>query len=356
MVLLLSSTEVEEALDITEGTEALEKAYRGMATGRAVNRPRSHTFTPTKQPGTYHLFKTIEGGVCELGLYSLRINSELWHLSNAGRTVKVPAASGSRYVEFILYFSLEDGQLVAILPDGILQKTRVAMTHALAAKHLLGKPARCMGLFGSGWQASAQAEVQASVHGLERIDVFSPNRDHRHSFAARMSERLNLEVRPVDRPEDVVRDADFVVAATNSPKPIFTKDMLKPGLHFSSIKSASEISPDFVQLCHRRYVHNKLEPLYFFCNDETPPELTPGRQWQMDTSDWPSLAEVIAGQAPGRESPEEITLMLDGDVGGAGLGTQFTAVGACVIARARELGLGKELPLDWFLDVEEHSH
>lgn len=356
MVLLLSSADVEQALEIADAVDALEESYRGVATGRAINRPRSHTFTPSGQGGSYHLFKTLEGGACDLGLYALRINSELWRLSDTGRVAKVPAVPDGRYVEFVLFFSLENGQLVAILPDGILQKMRVAMTHALAAKHLLPSPAHSMGLFGTGWQASAQAEVQARIHGLQLIRVFSPNVDRRRAFAARMAEKLRIEVQAVDDPAGVVRDVDFVVAATNAQKPVLSADMLRPGLHLSSIRSSTEVSSDVVARCNRRFVQNRDEPLNYFCDDSTPASLVSGRKGDFETSGWPTLAELIAGKVTGRSHASDITLMVDGYSGGAGLGTQFVAVGASVIARARQLGLGRELPLDWFLDAEDHSH
>jgi hypothetical protein len=59
----------------------------------------------------------------------------------------------------------------------------------------------------------------------------------------------------------------------------------------------------------------------------------------------PLYAEVISGKAQGRTSREQITQYRP--VGNWGL--QFSSVGAVVYRRAKEQGLGRKLPTEWFL-------
>ena len=59
----------------------------------------------------------------------------------------------------------------------------------------------------------------------------------------------------------------------------------------------------------------------------------------------PLYAEVISGKAPGRTNRDQITQYRP--VGNWGL--QFSSVGALVYRRAKEEGLGRELPTEWFL-------
>jgi alanine dehydrogenase len=54
----------------------------------------------------------------------------------------------------------------------------------------------------------------------------------------------------------------------------------------------------------------------------------------------------VAGRVKGRSSADQITLYNNN----TGSGIQFAAVGAAVLKRARALGLGKELPTEWFLE------
>jgi ornithine cyclodeaminase/alanine dehydrogenase-like protein (mu-crystallin family) len=53
---------------------------------------------------------------------------------------------------------------------------------------------------------------------------------------------------------------------------------------------------------------------------------------------------VIAGKAAGRCSDHEVTCFINN----LGLGYQFAAAGAVVYRKARESGIGREIPTDWF--------
>jgi alanine dehydrogenase len=59
----------------------------------------------------------------------------------------------------------------------------------------------------------------------------------------------------------------------------------------------------------------------------------------------PKLADVLGGRAPGRASPQQTTWYLNSGLLGAG----FEALAAAAYERARELGIGTEIPTDWFL-------
>jgi hypothetical protein len=58
-----------------------------------------------------------------------------------------------------------------------------------------------------------------------------------------------------------------------------------------------------------------------------------------------SLADLAAGRAKGRTSPNEITYSERGNLQGA----QFYAVAGKVYELAKRAGLGREIPTDWFL-------
>jgi ornithine cyclodeaminase/alanine dehydrogenase-like protein (mu-crystallin family) len=58
------------------------------------------------------------------------------------------------------------------------------------------------------------------------------------------------------------------------------------------------------------------------------------------------IQELVSGRIKGRTSADQITLYNNN----TGSGIQFAAVGAAVMRRAQVLGLGKELPTEWFLE------
>jgi len=103
---------------------------------------------------------------------------------------------------------------VAIMPDGVIQKVRVAAMSAVGARYLAPERPKVLGLFGSGWQASAHLEFLAAQYKFDQIKVFSPNQEHCREFCRGMSEKLGCEVRSVGTPKEAVDGSDFVQAAT----------------------------------------------------------------------------------------------------------------------------------------------
>jgi alanine dehydrogenase len=254
-------------------------------------------------------------------------------------------------------FSVESGALLAILPDGYIQKMRVALTHALAAKYLARADAKVLGLFGSGWQASAQAVVQSRVRKLSKVKVYSPSAEHRGRFVKRLSSLVQADVEAASGPEDLMKGAEIVLAATDSLAPVIRQESLEPGMHLSSVRAWTEVEAEALKRCHRVVVHNKTKSLDYVCGDVIPQEMVSAEGPGLGTEDCPELADVVGGKVAGRANSQEITIFVDGNqAGGPGIGIQFAAVGSVVDRRAMKAGLGQELPLDWFLDREDHPY
>jgi alanine dehydrogenase len=363
MVLALSASEVETLLDPVECFPAIERVYRDLGQDRAVNRPRSHTFMPVegRDDGARFLFKTIEGGSASLGVYILRLNSELWVPPSKEKPWirKVPTTEDGRFTEFMLMFSARDGRLMALFPDGQIQKTRVALTHALAAKYLARADAKVLGLYGSGWQAGAQAEILAATRKLERIQLFSPNPAHREAFAERLSARLDCEIRVAESPDRVMEGADIVIGATNATSTVIRAAGLARGMHVSSVRSRAEIEPAILSRADRIVVHNRTESFDHWCGD-MPPGIVDQKPLGIDRKDFPQLSDIVGGGQKGRMSADDITVFVDGDrAGGPGIGIQFAAVCFTLYEKAMALkakgrSVGQELAPDWFLDREDH--
>jgi alanine dehydrogenase len=90
------------------------------------------------------------------------------------------------------------------------------------------------------------------------------------------------------------------------------------------------------------------KPLHVTAKGLAVPEMAESKGWALgkgiDFMAAPTLADVIAGKAPGRTSDEEVTCF----VNNLGLGYQFAAAGAMVYRKAKERGLGRDLPTEWF--------
>ena len=354
MTLLLTNEEVERALVPEEAITATETIYRELAEGKAVNRPRSQTYFPIESkehPGFQYRMKTQEGAGADCGVWALRITSDMAGFSyTAGvkRRRILRAASGDKWCGLIILFDLERIEPIAIMPDGVIQKVRVAALSVVGAKYLAPEKPKVLGLFGSGWQAGAHIEFLCRQFPFEKVKVFSPNREHCRDFCAQMSVQLGRAVDPADSPRACVEGSDFVQTATAAWDPVFDGHWVEKGVYVASIGGADasnkrrEIDDECIRRADVYAVHSKEVARL----DQSPDV------WEVAQKGifpWDSIHEIqdlIVGRAQGRTSPDQITVFNNN----TGAGTQFAALGSAILKRARAQGLGRELPTDWFLE------
>jgi alanine dehydrogenase len=354
MTWLFNNDEVEKALTPEISIEATEQVYRELAEGVAFNRARSQVYLPVESknnPGFQYRFKSQEGGSPGTGVWALRITSDMaGHSFTAGvkRRRILPVATGNRYCGLVILFDIERIEPIAIMPDGVIQKMRVAALSAVGAKYLAPEKPRVLGLFGSGWQASAHIEYLCSLFPFERIKVYSPNESHRRKFAATMSDKLGCRVDAAASAQETVEGSDFIQAATAAWDPVFDGHWVEKGMYIASIGGADasnkrrEIDDETIRRADLYIVHSKE-----VARLDQSPDIWEAAQKGIKA--WDSIHEIqdlLSGKAPGRTRPDEITVFNNN----TGAGTQFAALGSAVLKRARDLGLGREIPTEWFLE------
>ncbi len=348
MTLLLTNEDVEQVLDMGASLRALEPAYRELAEGQAVLRRQSQTYLPGPLPASSYCLKTVEGGSETLGVMAIRMTSDVLRgreVAGTLRREKVAAAPGGRFLGLVLLFSTSTGELLAIIPDGIIQRLRVGASSALAADRLARANASTLGLIGSGNQAEAQLRGLACVRQLERVRVYSSTREHREAFATRMSRELGLVVKAVSTAREAVEGADIVATATNTGTPLIEAAWVEPGMHFGFIREF-EVDDATLGRADLLYVHTQQGEIDHFTprGNEELAQLQRGRGYPWHQ--YPELSDLVAGQAPGRSRDGQVTMFMNN----FGIGIQFAALGACAWREARARGLGQEIPTDWFLE------
>jgi ornithine cyclodeaminase/alanine dehydrogenase-like protein (mu-crystallin family) len=363
-MLILSNEEIESFLSIQTCIDALERAYRSWHQGKAINRPRTDLVLPSPNESGVYAFKSMEAGLTDPPIVAMRINSDIirWR-QQAGRVLKtkVPAAPGDKYVGLVMLFSTENGEPLAIFPDGVVQRMRVASSSAIAARHLARQDASTLALFGSGWQAGSHLPAMCAVRDLKRVNVYSPTQANRDAFVKEMQHKVSAEVRAVDNPEDAVRDADIIATTTNSLSRVINPDWVKPGMHVTCVR-VPELGDETIRKVDRLIIHShKHAPENYvagFGDDGIPAhdaidiiKRGPGKANDslVEHPFWlaaPELRELVAGSVAGRSTAEEITCFLNN----LGIGLQFAAVGAAVYQEAKAKGVGREIPTDWFLE------
>ena len=350
MTLILSNTEIERLLAMEELIAALEDAYLELAAERGANGPRADIVTPTSYGGEgYYSLKSMSGVVPKFGKGAIRLNSDILGfpaMGGAKRRVKIPAAPGGRYVGLVLLFSTHDGAPLMICPDGVMQRLRVGATSAIAAKHMARRDSSRVAIIGSSGQAMAQLQGLDAVFRLGEIRVYSPDPQHRERFAREAGEQLRKRVQACDSGAAACAGADIVACATSSLGPVFFKTWLERGMYVTSIRpGATEIERAAWDHFDRMAIFNDTDSAFSLRThgiklDSDKGEVLPAAL--------PTLGDILTGRAQGRTNADETTCFLNN----LGMGYQFAAAGHVVYEKARALGIGRELPTEWFTEAE----
>ncbi|MBI4483127.1 MAG: ornithine cyclodeaminase family protein [Acidobacteria bacterium] len=357
-VLLISREESEAVLTPEICMEVLERAYREEGAGSAVNRTKANILIPTQSPDRWYRYCTMEGGIGGMQVAAIRIKSDLLHHYSVDGHPRIDwhCVVPGRFFGLILLFSAEDGALLAFLHDAHIQHMRVAATVALITRHMARRDASILGILGSGGMAWTHALHLTKVRDIRKILVYSPNPEHRFRFARQAAEVLGIETRSIEDPEPLVRQSDIVAACTNSTEPVVLGRWVKEGTHlvltqafefddecWQKIDQYIEYrSPIGVQgsTSEARYT---APPDPKFRGGTSRQDMEKERRW-VGQENIHTLPELLLGKAPGRVHDRQITACRN-----EGTGVQFAAVALKVYELAKEKGLGRPLPLEWFL-------
>jgi ornithine cyclodeaminase/alanine dehydrogenase-like protein (mu-crystallin family) len=348
MTLILNNDEIRQALNVNDCLEVMEESYRELASSQAVNRPTSHSYLSHSLPQATYSFKSVDGGIRKFGVLALRITSDIVQEKKVGEMVrleKLPLAGKGSFLGLVQLFSVETGELLAIMPDGLIQQTRVGVTSALGVKAMARKDSQTMALIGSGGQARSHFRFLTAVRPIKKVKIFSPNADHRKAFAAAMERQTEIPAEAVESAEAAIKNCDIVCTATNSSRPVFSAKLLEPGMHYNSIREF-EMDEAALERSDVVAIHTRFGGIQHFQPPGIEKDL-PGvrREKERDWSRYPEIQDLLVGKAPGRSNDKQITFFLNN----VGTGVQFAAMGYTAYRAAKAKGLGREIPTEWFL-------
>ncbi len=316
--LFLSSSDVDGVASPAEFVDAVREGYRQHGEG-APARPRTRLLRGDP-PGMLTDYAAVlpETGVMGGYMYAAGFGEQdAWFMTPL--------------------FDAESGEPLAVLDGASMNPFKTGATGAVGVDALARDDAETLAVIGSGAQARGQLRATATVRDFERVDVFSPTREHRESFATEMDDLLAPTVRPVESSAAAVEGADVVITATNASQPVFDGNRLEAGTHVTAMGqyNAEKRELDTTTIERATYVPDLRERI----------EIDAGsfihavEVGVVDESHvHAELGEVVAGTVEGRSSADEITVF---DSGGTGIET--VAGGALVYDRALDAGLGTEI-------------
>ncbi|HEY7319077.1 MAG TPA: ornithine cyclodeaminase family protein [Candidatus Binatia bacterium] len=335
-MLLITDEEVNSSVTVSDCVSAMETAFRDLAEGTATDSPRERMFVgKANDPKLYSLGRQC-GALERFNVSALRVMSN-----------KRPEVRGPRDNHFILLFSTETGQLLAIIQGFTLSGLRLGATTAIAAKYLAPKHELEVGVFGTGKMARANFEGVAAVTKIRRAKVFSRSADHRLDFCREMERKLGLSVVPVDDPKIAVTDSDLVLGATNANTPIYDGNWLKEGALAISLRNSDRNKKprEFDDVAIKRSAFVVVCSKHQITYDDQREILDPMDKGFLSWERIYELKDVVSGTFPGRQSVNDIIFYHSN----AGNGIQFATVGFKAYEAAKKSGKYRELPDEWFV-------
>jgi ornithine cyclodeaminase len=234
----------------------------------------------------------------------------------------------------MILFSAQTGLVEALLLDnGYLTDVRTAAAGAVAARHLAPERVQIAGVIGTGMQARLQIEAAQLVRPFRQVLVWGRDFTRAEACAADLGARLGIEARAEHEPARLVADSQLVVTATPSRAPLLRADWMHPGLHITAMGSDQAGKNELEAQALARadlYVADRTSQCAAL--GELRCAIAAGL---MRAEGLTELGAVVAGQAAGRNSEDQITIC---DL--TGTGAQDTAIAAHAVALARQSGAG----------------
>jgi ornithine cyclodeaminase/alanine dehydrogenase-like protein (mu-crystallin family) len=359
MTLFLNNEDVKQLLTMEITLGALEKSYLQMIRGEAVCRPRIDLQIPTKDPQRVYQWGTMEGGSSS-EYFAIRMKSDVLYQTEyqGTRTLEKYCVQPGTFCGLIFLFRVDNGEPLALINDGHLQHMRVGADSALGVKYMAREDAEVVGMFGSGGMARSHIESIRLVRNIRKIQVYSPTKTHREAYAKEIRERYGIETIPLDHPLDVYMGAHILAGCTDATIAIILGKYVEKGTHILSIGGRPD-EETFQRIDRFLRLGNATPPLNqgvvtdeflvyatpsLIGRTQRPHKFSGGVVKLIGEEKMVCLKDIIEGKR-GRRSPHEITYSERGNLQGA----QFHGVAGRVYELAKEKGIGREIPTEWFL-------
>ncbi len=318
MTLHINDSEVRQFLTMPLAIDAVEDISRKQALGNVLIHPRRR-------------FQLGGGGFFH-------------HMAALDKQDGFVATKQYTYVKgklcfLVSLFSTTTGDLLALIEGDYLGRLRTGAASGVATKYLAKKGARSAAIIGTGSQAKTQLEAIHSVRLLDSAYVYGRDPQRRQLFCQEMSERLSIDVYPADSAAAAVRNAAIVSTATTAAHPVLTGEDLPAGIHINAIGAnhahKQELDATAIAKANLIFVDSVEQS-----KQEAGDLIIPFQQHPERWNDVHELAQLVAGQIPGRATDSQITLFKSN-----GIAAWDLAVAVKVYHLAKEKALGRELPL-----------
>ncbi len=345
MPIIITDSDARRLLSIPEAIEAMRVAFSDLAEGRAANPPRLRYSSGTDDPERRYFANIHAGAVQTYNTACVRAGSHFFLMNDRfedRRTLDNPEPVNW---SVIVLYSLKNGEPLAFLHETFLSGFRVGATTGLAVAQIAREDSEVLGLFGTGNQAYPNCRAICSVRPIKRVNVYSTNPENVAAFKERMAGE-KVEVVAVDSPRDVVRNADIVLCATNSKKPVFDGAWLENGQMVATICNSDVIDKrsevdEAVFSRAQSIVINTWDSVVANGQIEL---LDPIEKGIVARENVHELGDLTSGKVSVKQTRDNIIYYKNN----TGLAIQFAACGAILYEKMIKEGTNRVIPPEWF--------
>jgi len=312
---ILSAQDVARALPMADCVEVMATALATRAQG-AVEQPLRRGFVPADADGRLTVWMPAYRGGSE----------PLFGTKLLCLVPDNPSRGLDSHQGVTVLFNGVTGVPEAVLDASAITSIRTAAVSALATRVLANPDASTLAIIGAGVQAEAHLAAIPLVRSIAEARIYSPR--SAQALVDRVDVPFPLTV--AGSAEEAVRDADIVVTATTSKRPVVEFGWLKAGAHVNSV-GASTLDAwelDAATVTAAEVFTDSLESVEHESGDVRPEHVLA------------ELGDVLIGKAAGRRGNGSLTLFRS-----LGIATEDLFAAEFAVRRAVELGLGVEAPI-----------
>ena len=307
----ITEAEVVQLMDLKEAIAALETALREEARGEALNMNKT-----LLQYGKNNLH-AIGAKLGKL------VGTKTWTHTQGGTC------------PLLLLWSADDGSLVAVIEAFALGNLRTGGISGVAADWMARKDAKVMGIAGTGKQALAQVGTMLAVRPIERLQIYSLRAESRAEFAKKVREEFGIEAAPCASAAEACKGAQIVTLVTRAAQPFVSAPMLEKGAHLNAVGAIAPDREEFAQDVFDRATRVAVDNL------PGVQQLSREFMTRYASRGWNEVVPLSKLIASGRRRSEADDVSI---FKAMGMGISDLALGAELVRRARERGVGRALP------------
>jgi ornithine cyclodeaminase len=278
----LTDAQIDGLISIDEAIPALERGFRGLASGNTAVQQRVRT-----EAGGVKL-STLGAVIPELGVSGAKVYSTI----------------AGRFNFVIVLFSTADGSLLATLDANAITRLRTAATTVVAVRALARKAATIAAIFGTGVQGRAHALALAAHTQLRSFRIVGLEGTEELAAEVNASGASNGVEAFVCNAADAVSGADVVVTATRATGALFDGATVSQGALVAAIGSS---------LPHTRELDDALiaraSRIVVELRDQARLEagdLVLAKPGTFNWADTVELGDVLVGTAKGRVQDDDV--------------------------------------------------